>query len=281
MADAGPAILLTTAAKANTTGGTFADTLAATQGSLAVQNFTQGNARIFKMWGIDSDSIAEVAVTDTRSDSIHDPQYGLRFNIPALIPGGAASVASHYMISEGFTVPVYSGDTLTFTVTSTAADDVVVSYLTKYDMLPGVSGSYATWDQVKNLRETTIGVRCAPVASGTPGTPGTGRAINADDARWTGGKYYAILGWTVQTVCTTIAFQGQAWGNNQIGGPSGALTLDTTMFFVDLYRETGIPCIPVFNGYDAGNVLLYATDGEASTSPKVDVLAYQLSGPPF
>ena len=126
MADAGPAILLTTAAKANTTGGTFGDVLAATQGSLAVQNFVQGGARVFKMWGIDSDSIAEVAVTDTRSDSIHDPQYGLRFNIPSLIPGGAASVASHYMISEGFNFPVFSGDTLTLTVTSTASDDVVV-----------------------------------------------------------------------------------------------------------------------------------------------------------
>jgi hypothetical protein len=36
----------------------------------------------------------------------------------------------------------------------------------------------------------------------------------------------------------------------------------------------------VFNGYDAANVFLYAADGEASTSPKVDVLAYQLSGNP-
>jgi hypothetical protein len=36
----------------------------------------------------------------------------------------------------------------------------------------------------------------------------------------------------------------------------------------------------VFNGFDAGNVFLYAADGEASTSPKVDILAYELSGTP-
>ena len=277
-----PAIILNSASKANTTGGTFADTLTANSGdTLAIQNFNNGGARIFRAWGIDSDSVAELALTDTRTDSIHDPQFGIRFNVPSLIPGGAASVGSHNLLAEGYVVDVFSGDSLTMTVTTTAADDVLVSWLTQYDDLPGVSGQFARWEQVQALKETTIGVRCAPVASGTPGLYGTARAINADDARWTGGKYYAILGWTVQTVCTTIAFQGQAWGNNKIGGPAGALTTDTTMYFVDLYRQTGIPCIPVFNGFDAGNVFLTAADGEASTSPKVDVLAYQLSGPPL
>lgn len=277
-----PAIILNTASKANTTGGTFADTLTANSGdSLSIANFTNGSAQIFSMWGIDSDSVAEMALTDTRTDSIHDPQYGIRFNIPSLIPGGAAAVGSHYMVSEGYTIPVFSGDALTMTVTSTAADDVVVSWLTQYTDLPGVQGQFARWEQIQQLRDTTIGVRCAPVASGTPGLYGSARAINADDARWTGGKYYAILGWTVQTVCTTVAFSGQAWGNNKVGGPSGALTTDTTMYFVDLYKQTGIPCIPVFNGYDAGNVFLYAADGEASTSPKVDVLAYELSSNPL
>lgn len=277
-----PAIILNTASKASTTGGTFADTLTANSGdSLGIANFTNGNARIFKMWGIDSASVAELALTDTRTDSIHDPQFGIKFNIPAAVGGSAGSVGSHYMISEGYTVPVFSGDTLTMTVSSTAADAVVTSWLTKYDDLPGVSGQFITWEQAQNYRETTIGVRCAPVASGTKGAYGTARAINADDARWTGGKYYAILGWTVQTICTTIAFTGQAWGNNKIGGPAGALTTDTVMYFVDLYRETGIPCIPVFNGFDASNVFLTVADDAASTSPKVDVLAYQLSSAPF
>src|SRR5690348_1996706 len=276
-----PAIILNTASKANTTGGTFADTLTANSGdSLSIANYVGGTAQIFRMWGIDSDSVAEVAVTDTRTDSIHDPQFGIRFNIPSLIPGGAAVVGSHNMLAGGYTVPVYSGDALTMTVTTTAADDVLVSWLTQYTDLPGVSGQFARWEQVQALRDTTIGVRCAPVASGTPGAYGTARAINADDARWTGGKYYAILGWTVQTVCTTIAFAGQAWGNNKTGGPSGVLTLDTTNYFVDLYHETGVPCIPVFNGYDASNVFLEVASSVASASPKIDVWAYELSGNP-
>jgi hypothetical protein len=276
-----PAIILNTYSKASTTGGTFADTLTANSGdSLSIPLTGNNDNRIFKMWGSDSAHVAELALTDSRTDSIHDPQFGVRSNMAALVPGGAGAVGSHTLLSGPADIQVYPGDTLTMTVTTTAADAILVSTLTKYADLPGVSGQFARWEQVQALRDTTIGVRCAPVASGTAGAYGTARAINADDSRWTGGKYYAILGWTQQLVCTTIAFAGQAWGNNKIGGPGGALTLDTTNYFVDLYYETGIPCIPVFNGYDAGNVFLYAADDTASASPKVDVWAYELSSNP-
>jgi hypothetical protein len=277
-----PAIILNTASKASTTGGTFADTLTANSGDSLSIPLTGDNANyIFKMWGSDSAHIAEVAVTDSRTDSIHDPQFGVRSNLAALVPGGAGNVGSHTMLSGPANIQVYPGDALTMTVTSTAADAVLVSWLTKYNDLPGVSGQFARWEQIQALRDTVIGVRVAPVASATAGLYGTARAINADDARWTGGKYYAILGWTCQTICTTIAFSGQAWGNNKIGGPSGALTLDTTNYFVNLYNETGIPCIPVFNGFDAGNVFAFAADDTANASPKVDIFAYELSGNPM
>jgi hypothetical protein len=276
-----PAIILNTYSKASTTGGTFADTLTANSGdSLSIPLTGNNDNRIFKMWGSDSAHVAELALTDSRTDSIHDPQFGVRSNMAALVPGGAGAVGSHTLLSGPADIQVYPGDTLTMTVTTTASDAILVSTLTKYADLPGVSGQFARWEQVQALRDTTIGVRCAPVASGTAGAYGTARAINADDSRWTGGKYYAILGWTQQLVCTTIAFAGQAWGNNKIGGPGGALTLDSSNYFVDLYHETGIPCIPVFNGYDAGNVFLYAADDTASASPKVDVWAYELSSNP-
>ena len=276
------ALVLNTASKANTTGGTFADTLAANSGdSLSIANFTNGGARIVKMWGIDSDSVAEVAITDTRFDSIHDPQFGIRANIPALIPGGAAVVGSHDILDPPASVPVYAGDTLTFTVTSTAADDVIVTYQIEYDDLPGTFGQFASWDRVQSLRETTIGLRCAPVASGTPGAYGTARALNADDTRLTGGKYYAVLGWSLQTVATTITLKGPSTGNNRVGLPGGALTLDTMMGFVSMSQQFGKPLIPILNGYDAASYFLEVADGEASTSPKVDLFMYQLSSNPL
>lgn len=278
----GPAIILNTASKASTSGGTFADTLTANSGdSLSIPLTNDNENYIFKMWGMDSAHVAELALTNTRVDSVHDLQYGVRSNISALQPGTAGNNGSRTLLSGPTNIQVFPGDTLTQTVTTTASDGILISWLTKYNSLPGVSSNFATWEQVRGLRDTTIGVRCAPVASGTVGAYGTTRAINADDARWTGGKFYAILGWTQQLVCTTVAFSGQAWGNNKIGGPGGVLTLDTTNYFVNLSEETGIACIPVFNGYDAGNVFLSIADDAASTSPKIDVWAYELSRSPF
>lgn len=275
------ALVLNSASKAGTTGGTFADTLTANSGdSLAIANFINGGARIVSMWGIDSDSVMEIALTDGRFDSVHDPQYGVRTNIASLIPGGAAVVGAHQFLAPPQTIDVFSGDTLTFTVTTTASDDVLVSWLTEYDDLPGTFGQFASWDRVQALKETTIGLRCAPVASSTAGLYGTARALNADDTRLTGGKYYAVLGWNLQTVCTTITFKGPSTGNNRVGLPGGANNMDTSMAFVQQSLQFGKPLIPVFNGYDAASYFLEAADGEASTNPKVDLFMYQLKGNP-
>ena len=275
------AVILNTASKSSLTGGSFADTLSANGGdSLSVANFVNGGARVIKMWGIDSASVLEVALTDSRVDSIHDPQYGIRFNIPALFPGGAGKPAAHTMIKEPFNVPVFSGDSLVMTVTGTASDAVLVSWMTEYDDLPGTQGQFASWASVQALAFTRIGLRCAPVASGTAGAYGTARALNADDTRLTGGRYYAILGWTVQTPVCTVSIKGTMWGNNRFGLPMGSLDIRTDMGFVDLSLALNKPLIPVINGYDAGNVFLEVADDATSTSPKVDLLMVECTANP-
>src|SRR5690348_18129745 len=125
----GRALVLNTASKANTTGGTFADTLTANSGdSLQVANYDgpadQSRAKVTQMWGIDSDSVAEVAVTLSRQQSVNDQTRGVRFNLPSLIPGGAAVIGSHTMLGGLTTIPLYKSDTFAFTCTSTAADDI-------------------------------------------------------------------------------------------------------------------------------------------------------------
>lgn len=273
----GRALVLNSASKASLTGGTFADVLTANnQDSLTIPTLQSGQGKIISMWGIDSDSVAEIALTAGRVDSIHDPQFGVRFNIPSLALGGAATNAAFPMIEAPHAIDVYTGDALTFTVTGTASDDVLVSWLTEYQDLPGAQAKFANWESVKNAKFTDIGVRCAPVASGTPGAYGTARAINADDTRWTGGRWYAIIGFTVQTQVTTVSFRGPMWSNFRFGCSAGAPFLNTANFFLDQQlKYPGESLIPCFNGYDAGSVLLEVADGEASTSPKVDVLAVE------
>jgi hypothetical protein len=281
----GRALVLNTASKAATTGGTFADTLTANSGdSLTVANYdapaSQSGARVTEMWGIDSDAVAEVAVTLTRQQSVNDQTRGVRFNVPALVPGGAAAVGSHTFLGGLTTIPLYKSDTFAFTVTSTTGDDVLVSWNTLYDNLPGADSVLASWDQVQALRFTTLGLACNAVASGTPGLYGTGRAMNADESRAIANTWYAILGITVQTPVTTVAFSGPDWGGFKIGLPAGALTLDSSSYFVDQTLRWGQPLIPCFNSNNIGNINVFAADGEASTSPKIDFLMYGLTGKP-
>ena len=280
----GRALVCTTAAKANTSGGTFADNLSA-QGSdsLSVPYFSNGTAKIVDMWGIDSDSVGELEVISTKPESTHDQSHGVRFSIPALLPGGAANVAGHNLLGGYGSIKVYPSDTLTFTVTSTAADDVVVSYNTLFDDLPGVTGAsaFATPSTVEALHKSTVGIRVSAVASGTPGAYGTARAFNADDDRLHGLTWYALLGWTVQTVSTTVSLTGPDWGGQRIGGPAGVLTLDSSAWFYDQSVKYGnSPLIPCFNSSNKANILVQVADGEASTSPQIDFLLYELTGAP-
>ena len=277
----GYARVLTTASKANLTGGTFADNLAANVGdSLAVPGYIHGGARLTHAWGIDSDSICEGELLYTRFDSVHDQQHGFRFQLPSLTPGGAATVAAHEIFYPPFKVDVFSGDTATISVSGTAADDVIVSYITEFDDLPGTQATFASWEQVKALKATVIGLNQLPVASGTPGAYGASRALNADDSRLSANRYYAILGCSVATQVTTISLISTVWGGQRIGVPAGASMLDNTMWFVRESIASGKPLIPVINANDAGNVLVQVADGEASTSPHVDWLMYELRSNP-
>ncbi len=277
-----PCLILTTASKANTTGGTFADSLVANSGdSLNVASYNTGGARIGEMWGIDSDSVAEGELIYTRPDSTHDQQNGYRFEIPALALGGAASNAAFNILPGGFDIPVFVNDTASVKVTSTAGDDVLVSWLTEYDDLPGVGDAqFASWAQIQNLRKSNVGMNQLPVASGTPGAYGATRALNADDSRYHANSWYALLGCTVQTQVTTISLTGPPWGGQRIGLPAGALFLNSNTYFIEQSLKRGKPLIPFFHQADAGNILCQVADGEASTSPKVDWNMIELTQKP-
>lgn len=275
------AVVLNTASKANTTGGTFADTLTINSGdTLAVANFDSGGARILEAWAIDSDSVAEFQVIYTRPESTHDQSHGWRFNVPALTPGGAAAVAAHNALPGLVTVDLYKSDSPTIQASTTAADDVIFSWVTEYDDLPGVQAVMASWEQVKSLQQSLVGIACNAVASATPGAYGTARAFNADDDRLHANTWYAILGASVQTQVTTISMLGPDWGGQRIGMPSGALDLRSDTWFVDQAIKWNKPLIPCFNSNNKGNVLVQVADGEASTSPKIDFQLYELTGKP-
>lgn len=277
----GYAIVLTSASKLNCTGGTFADTLTANTGdSLSFPQFN-GKSRLTHMWGMNSDHVGEGELLLTRYESVHDQQNGLRFQIASASAGAINTVGAHTFVRPPFTVDVFSGDTATLKVSNTANDDVVISYLTEFEDLPGVRATFADWATVQALKTTVIGLNQIPVASATAGSYGSSRALNADDTRLSADKYYAILGCTVQTAVSTIALTSTTWGGQRIGLPQGSLDLDTDYWFVRQSIERQRPLIPIINANDAGNVLVQVADSVASTSPKVDWNMYELSRNPL
>ena len=107
----GRALVLNTASKASTTGGTFADVLAANSGdSLQVANYSANadasGAKVTEMWAIDSAHVAEVAVTLTRQQSVNDQSRGMRFNIPAAAGAAAGFSGARRESTCGSSLPV-------------------------------------------------------------------------------------------------------------------------------------------------------------------------------
>src|SRR5207302_10589649 len=141
--------VLTTAFKANAAGGTFADSLAANSGdSLSVANFNTGGARVLEAWAIDSDSVAEFQWIYTRPEATHDQSHGFRFEVPSVALGGAATNAAFNVLQGMDVINLFKSDTAAITVTSTAADDLLLSWVTEYDDLPGASALYVNPGQM-------------------------------------------------------------------------------------------------------------------------------------
>ena len=274
------AAILTAASKANLSGGAFADTLTVNSGdSLTVPTFG-GQGRIVALWGSDSDSVAEFEIYSTRTEGFHDTVNGFRWQCPAITPGGAGLVAAHTAFKDNLEIPVYPADTWTIKVSGTSGDDAAVAVLTLYDDLPGVGNAqFATWDQVQANYDGSVGMKWGPTAGGTIGAWGASRAITADDNRFQGLKYYALLGATVQTQVTALSFISNTWGGQRIGIPIGALDTDNSTWFVQLSQKHNRPLIPWFNQADAANVLGYCMDTEVSTTPVCDLNLVRLKGP--
>src|SRR5215469_1132255 len=277
----GRAIVLTTASKAGTTGGTFADSLTAnTNDSLSVANFSDGEANLIEFWGNDSTSVMEVQMIYTRPQSTHDQSHGLRVQNASLLAGTAAKVGAQEYLPGKVGFQLYKSDTATIQVTSTAADNVMVSYNILYDDLPGAAGVFISPAQADALQNSIVGINVAAQTSGTRGAYGTSRAFNADDARLHANTWYAIVGYTLQTPICTVGLIGPDWGGQRIGGPGDPLTFRTGSWFFDQSDRWGKPLVPCFNSNNVGNVLVTLADVAASATPGLDFILYELTQPP-
>jgi hypothetical protein len=275
------AYVLTTASKATTTGGTFADTLAVNSGdSLSVANFNEGEANFLEMWGNDSASVMEGQLIYTRPQSTHDQSHGFRFQNASLLANVAAKVGAQEYLPGNVGFQLYKSDTATIQVTSTASDNAAVSYNILYDDLPGSSAVLISPQQASNLQNSIVGINVAAVTSATRGAYGASRAFNADDARLHANTWYAIVGYTLAAPIMTVSLIGPDWGGQRLGGPGDPLTFRTGSYFFDQSDKWKKPLVPCFNSNNVGNVLVQLADVAASSTPGLDFTLYELNGNP-
>jgi hypothetical protein len=279
------ALVATTVYASSTTGGTFADTLAANSGDTtavaAYNDSAGGGARVKEAWAMDSAHACEIQFMYTRPESTHDQSFGLRLQVPALYPAGSSGKAGAHILLPGTNnLPVYKNDTPTIKVTSTASDAVAMTYLTEYDDLPGSQAQFITPQQAWSLRKSNFSNFVNATANATAGLYGTARAINADDDRFHGNTWYAVMGFTVQVPVLSVVMQGPELGSNKIALPGGALELDSTFGFTDLSYKYNQPLVPVFNAANKGNWNIYVVDTAANTAPKIDFNYLELTGQP-
>src|SRR5215468_6458888 len=212
--------VLTVASKANSTGGTFGDTLTANAGdSLSVANFDSGGAQVLEMWAVDDTSAAEFSFVWTRPEASHDQSRGIRQSIAGVQGPGAGKTQAFPLLTGAATIKLFKSDTVTINVTSTTADNLMAAWVTEYDDLPGASAVFTSPSQLDALRKSTVGIRVSAVGSGTRGAYGATRAFNADDARLHANTWYALLGANSQLIVNTCALVGPDWGGQVIGFP--------------------------------------------------------------
>lgn len=242
------------AASGTAIGATIANINAVAGDSLVVRN--TGNAaqpgKLLQVW-------TDVQVAGTariRSPRFHDNVQGLRFDtmigdIRPLMPWGAAQ-------------QIYPGDVLIAELggSAVAGDLETVCMLNYYPDLPGVNGSFITFEQ---LQQRLVHVFTVENTLATPTTGGWGgsEAINAEFDQWRSGEQYALIGYLVDTEISAVAWRGGDTGNLRVGGPGEETERELTAdWFVRLSRSFNLPLIPVFRADNKAGILIDSIQDE-------------------
>ncbi len=145
---------------------------------------------------------------------------------------------------------------------STGGDLEQAAWLIWYQDISGIAANLKTWEEIKDQIEHILTVQQS-LALGTSGDYTGEENFETDSSLIKSNRSYAILGGCVNLRCGTIRYRGAFTGNVGLGFPGDpGLSQFTGNFFVRLAQATGLPCIPVFNGSDAGAVLVDGTQDE-------------------
>jgi hypothetical protein len=202
------------------------------------------------------------------SPLLHDNVRGITFTSPE-------SPAVHLM-PRGHGQRVYPQDTLTVQVTGGTGETDLVALSLYYTNLPGATARLHNWADINPLIAFIKPIEVDVTNSATIGI-WTDTLINTTEALLKANTDYAILGYVTDTVQCMVGVKGSETGNLRVCGPGTTASDDTSDYFVAWSDREGTPHIPVVNAANIGAIYVSTCDTVASSTPKIQLVAAQLS----
>lgn len=167
--------------------------------------------------------------------------------------------------------PLFPTDipTLTHFSDATSGNIETTCELRYYDNI-GINGRYISHIELAARFDKYFSVPLSHTA-GTSGGYSGELALNTTSKEMKSGRFYALLGAVSNGTKTIARIRSTDTGNLGVGLPlcPGDEQFSSN-FFPWLSKETGLPCIPVFDMTNPGGILCDVVNNENALSPKVE-----------
>lgn len=248
-------------------GATITALTANTGNSFTVRDFPGTSKTVLKgLWG----HSATAGVLRVHSARMHDDIQGVRYRVPA-------NVVRNFLADEA-EQPLYPNDPIRFEQSGGGAETDSAAMLIYYEDLPGIEARLSMWEDIRPRIVNLLTVEVPVAGPATAGDWSAGTAITALTDLLKADTNYAILGYVTDTLCNAVGWSSSDTGNLKVGGPGPLEPVETRDWFISLARNTGRPCIPVFNSNNRGSSLAFVAINTAAGTINVGFSLAQLAG---
>ncbi|MGC9969438.1 MAG: hypothetical protein ABSE56_02490 [Bryobacteraceae bacterium] len=209
-----------------------------------------------------------------KSPRLHDNVEGIRLQALSLNPLPLWPL--------GVSQKLIPQDTLTLDISGSAVAGAIESgfLLIAYDDCPGVAARLASPADVlaRLVNVLTVGVPCTP---GITGGWSGGHALNSYTDLLKANTDYALLGYTVNTICGAVRFVGVDTGNVGVAGPGQNTVPElTASWFMRLSLLLNKPLIPILNSANRAGITVDVAQNQAGTAVGVTAVLGEIGSAP-
>lgn len=234
--------------------------------SFTVRNFAPGSAAwTMSAWGLG----ATAGIQQIHSPRWHDNVRGVRTKVLAS--------DSRPTWPFGRRQTLQPQDVLVFEQSGGGSETDCGYMLNYYSDLPGADARLIDIAQLNARAVNELTVETTHTSSATAGEWGGSVAINSSSQLLKANTDYAVVGFITDVNTGAVGLTGPDTGNLRCGGSGSNIRTVNREWYLTLTRETGLPCIPVFNAANAGGTFVSISLPATSTAVVVEHLLVQLS----